>query len=144
IADGGIRNSGDIVKALVAGADSVMIGSLFAGTDEAPGEVITENGQSYKMYRGMASAGAQAKVGSDRTPEGISTLTPYKGSVAPLVHELEGGIRSGLSYCNSRSLEDLHQQTIELVKVTQASMAESRPHAASRSGHIPHQSSIFL
>ncbi|MBO9540874.1 guanosine monophosphate reductase [bacterium] len=144
IADGGIRNSGDIVKALVAGADSVMIGSLFAGTDEAPGEVITENGQSYKMYRGMASAGAQAKVGSDRTPEGISTLIPYKGSVTPLIKELEGGIRSGLSYCNSRSLEDLHQQTIELVQVTQASMAESRPHAATRAGAIAHQPSVFL
>lgn len=144
IADGGIRNSGDIVKALVAGADSVMIGSLFAGTDEAPGEVITENGMSHKMYRGMASAGAMARIDADRTPEGISTLIPYKGPVAPLVMELEGGIRSGLSYCNSASLEDLHQQTIELVKVTQASMAESRPHAATRTGSVPHQVSVFL
>ncbi|HEY9854963.1 MAG TPA: IMP dehydrogenase [Stenomitos sp.] len=144
IADGGIRNSGDIVKALCAGADSVMIGSLFAGTDEAPGEVITENGMSHKMYRGMASAGAMAKVGAERTPEGISTLIPYKGSVQPLVHELDGGIRSGLSYCNSASIEDLHQQTIEFVKVTPASMAESRPHAATRTGAVPHQVSVFL
>lgn len=144
IADGGIRNSGDIVKALVAGADSVMIGSLFAGTDEAPGEIITENGMSHKMYRGMASAGAMAKVGAERTPEGISTLIPYKGPVGPLVDELDGGIRSGLSYCNSASIEDLHQQTIELVKVTPASMAESRPHAASRTGAVPHQLSVFL
>lgn len=130
IADGGIRNSGDIVKALVAGADTVMIGSLFAGTDEAPGEVIERDGQSFKLYRGMASAGAQKVVGSDRTPEGISTYIPYKGSVVPLVRELEGGIRSGLSYCNSFDIADLHQQTIELVKVTPASMRESLPHAA--------------
>lgn len=129
IADGGIRNSGDIVKALVAGADSVMIGSLFAGTDEAPGDVITEHGKAFKLYRGMASAGAMAVVGSDRTPEGISTLIPYKGPVARLITELEGGIRSGLSYCNSQSIEDLHQQTIEMVKISPASMAESRPHA---------------
>jgi len=129
IADGGIRNSGDIVKALVAGADSVMIGSLFAGTDEAPGQIIHELGRAFKLYRGMASAGAQQVVGSDRTPEGISTLIPYKGSVAALVRELEGGIRSGLSYCNSASIADVHQQTIEMVKVTQASLQESHPHA---------------
>ena len=77
----------------------------------------------------MASAGAMEVVGSDRTPEGISTLIPYKGSLSRLVNELEGGIRSGLSYCNSASIADLHEQTIELVKVTQASQAESKPHA---------------
>jgi IMP dehydrogenase len=133
IADGGIRNSGDIVKALVAGADSVMIGSLFAGTDDAPGEVIYEEGKAFKLYRGMASAGAMQVVGADRTPEGISTLIPYKGSVVALVTELDGGIRSGLSYCNSASIADLHQQTIELTKVTQASQRESQPHALSLS-----------
>jgi IMP dehydrogenase len=129
IADGGIRNSGDIVKALVAGADSVMIGSMFAGTDEAPGEIIVEAGKQFKLYRGMASAGAMQVVGTERTPEGISTLIPYKGPVAALVNELDGGIRSGLSYCNSASIADLHQQTIEMVKVTAASQAESKPHA---------------
>jgi IMP dehydrogenase len=129
IADGGIRNSGDIVKALVVGADTVMIGSMFAGTDEAPGEVITEGGRPYKLYRGMASAGAMSVVGADRTPEGISTLIPYKGPVAGLVRQLDGGIRSGLSYCNSASIADLHEQTIELVKVTTASQRESQPHA---------------
>jgi IMP dehydrogenase len=129
IADGGIRNSGDIVKALVAGADSVMIGSMFAGTDEAPGEVIQQDGKQFKLYRGMASAGAMQVVGTDRTPEGISTLIPYKGPVAPLVLELDGGIRSGLSYCNSASMAVIHQQTIEMVKVTSASQAESKPHA---------------
>jgi IMP dehydrogenase len=133
IADGGIRNSGDIVKALVAGADTVMIGSLFAGTDEAPGEVIYEDGKAYKLYRGMASAGAMQVVGADRTPEGISTLIPYKGPLAALIRELDGGIRSGLSYCNSASIEDLHQQTIELTRVTPASQSESKPHALQHS-----------
>ncbi len=133
IADGGIRNSGDIAKALVAGADTVMIGSLFAGTDEAPGAVIRENGKAFKVYRGMASAGAMQKVGADRTPEGISTLIPHKGPVKALVDELEGGIRSALSYCNSASIADLHEQTIELVTVTAASQRENGPHALSLS-----------
>jgi IMP dehydrogenase len=133
IADGGIRNSGDIVKALVAGADSVMIGSLFAGTDEAPGEVVHEGGLPHKVYRGMASSGAMAVVGADRTPEGIATLIPCKGPLAGIVRQLEGGIRSGLSYCNSASIADLHQQTIELVRITPASMRESHPHALSLS-----------
>ncbi len=132
IADGGIRNSGDIVKALVAGADTVMIGSLFAGTDEAPGEVIERGGEQVKLYRGMASEGAMRVVGADRTPEGVSTYLPYKGPMARLLAELEGGIRSGLSYCNSGSIADLHEQTIELVRITQASLRESHPHATSR------------
>ena len=145
IADGGIRNSGDIVKALAAGADSVMIGSLFAGTDEAPGETLVEHDRAYKVYRGMASAGAQRKVGIDRTPEGISTLIPTKGPVAALVQELEGGIRSGLSYVNARSIADLHAQTIEFVRVTGAGQAENRPHAATRQGSLALQeSAVFL
>lgn len=131
IADGGIRNSGDIAKALVAGADTVMIGSLFAGTDEAPGAVIREDGQAFKLYRGMASKGAMDRVGTERTPEGVSTLIPHKGSVKPLLKTLEGGIRSALSYCNSVSIADLHEQTIEMIKVSPASMKESSPHALS-------------
>ena len=137
IADGGIRNSGDIAKALVAGADTVMIGSLFAGTDEAPGAVIRENGQAFKLYRGMASQGAMDRVGTDRTPEGVSTLIPRKGSVRVLITQLEGGIRSALSYCNSASIADLHEQTIELVKVSPASMSENSPHALSLSPTQP-------
>jgi IMP dehydrogenase/GMP reductase len=133
IADGGIRNSGDIAKALVAGADTVMIGSLFAGTDEAPGAVIRENGQAFKLYRGMASQGAMDRVGSDRTPEGVSTLIPHKGSVKVLLAQLEGGIRSALSYCNSASIADLHEQTIEMVKISPASVRENSPHALSLS-----------
>ena len=137
IADGGIRNSGDIAKALVAGADTVMIGSLFAGTDEAPGAVIRENGQAFKLYRGMASQGAMDRVGSDRTPEGVSTLIPHKGSVRALVTQLEGGIRSALSYCNSASIADLHEQTIEMVKVSPASVRENSPHGLSLSPAQP-------
>lgn len=129
IADGGIRNSGDMAKALAAGADTVMVGSLFAGTDEAPGDVIRENGQAFKAYRGMASAGAMQVVGADRTPEGVSTLVPHKGSVRTLIRSLDGGLRSALSYCNSASIADLHEQTIEMVKVTQASQRENLPHA---------------
>jgi IMP dehydrogenase len=137
IADGGIRNSGDIAKALVAGADTVMIGSLFAGTDEAPGAVIRENGQAFKLYRGMASQGAMERVGTDRTPEGVSTLIPHKGSVKTLITQLEGGIRSSLSYCNSASIADLHEQTIEMVRVSPASLRESSPHALSLSPAQP-------
>ena len=137
IADGGIRNSGDIAKALVAGADTVMIGSLFAGTDEAPGAVIRENGQAFKLYRGMASQGAMDRVGSDRTPEGISTLIPHKGSVKVLLTQLEGGIRSALSYCNSASIADLHEQTIEIVRISPASARENSPHALSLSPAEP-------
>ncbi|MBC7543652.1 MAG: guanosine monophosphate reductase [Candidatus Sericytochromatia bacterium] len=129
IGDGGIRNSGDMVKALVAGADTVMLGSLLAGTEEAPGEVIDRDGLSFKVYRGMASSAAQAVVGSDRTPEGISTLVPCKGSVVPLIRELEGGIRSGFSYCNAASMTDLRTQTIELVRVSGSSLRENMPHA---------------
>src|ERR687894_65771 len=91
IADGGLQYSGDIAKALVAGADTVMIGSLFAGTDEAPGELVFVNGKQFKLYRGMASKGAMERVGTDRTPEGVSTLIPHKGSVKPLLTTLEGG-----------------------------------------------------
>ncbi len=133
IADGGIRNSGDIVKALVAGANSVMIGSLFAGTDESPGEVVRREGLPCKLYRGMASAGAMQVIGVERTPEGVETYVPCQGSVATLVRDLEGGVRSGLSYCNSSSIADLHQQTIEFVKVSHAGKQENMPHATFRS-----------
>ncbi|MBM3268874.1 MAG: guanosine monophosphate reductase [Candidatus Sericytochromatia bacterium] len=133
IADGGIRNSGDVVKALVAGANSVMIGSLFAGTDESPGEVVTRDGRAVKLYRGMASAGAMEVIGVERTPEGVETYVPWQGPVATLLRDLEGGVRSGLSYTNSESVADLHQQTIEFIKVSGSAKQESLPHAAFRS-----------
>ncbi|MBU6429555.1 MAG: IMP dehydrogenase, partial [Cyanobacteria bacterium REEB65] len=131
--DGGIRNSGDIVKALVAGAHTVMIGSLFAGTDESPGEVVQRDGKPCKLYRGMASAGAQQVIGIERTPEGVETFLPLQGPVSTLVRDLEGGVRSGLSYCNSASIADLQSQTIEMVKVSPAGKQENMPHATFRS-----------
>ncbi|MBI6545980.1 MAG: IMP dehydrogenase, partial [Cyanobacteria bacterium NC_groundwater_1444_Ag_S-0.65um_54_12] len=132
VADGGIRNSGDIVKALVAGAHTVMIGSLFAGTDESPGEVVSKDGRPCKLYRGMASVGAMQVIGIERTPEGIETYFPLQGPVAQLVHDLEGGLRSGLAYCNSAAISDLHEQTIELLKVSSQGRQESLPHATFR------------
>lgn len=129
IADGGIKNSGDIVKALAAGADSVMLGSVFAGTEESPGEVVVRDDKPFKLYRGMASKGAMESIGTQRTPEGVETFLALKGSVKDLVSELDGGVRSGLSYCNATSISDLHNQTIEFVKISQGARLESLPHA---------------
>lgn len=127
IADGGIKKSADIVKALAAGADSVMIGSLFAGTDEAPGElVLTETGKM-KKYRGSSSAEVNEYLGLDRTAEGVATLIPYRGAVRKILMDLAGGVRSGLSYVGCRSIEELHADYIQMVQVTHAGQVESRP-----------------
>src|SRR6202021_2783340 len=119
LADGGMSNSGDIVKALAAGAEAVMIGSLFAGTDEAPGEVFLYQGRSYKSYRGMGSIGAMARGSADRyfqqdikdqlklVPEGIEGMVPYKGPVAQAIHQLVGGLRAGLGYTGRGAIADL-------------------------------------
>ena len=112
IADGGVKYSGDIVKGLAAGASSIMIGSLFAGTDEAPGEVVLFQGRSYKVYRGMGSIGAMSQGSRDRyfqsdvqsdklVPEGIEGRVPYRGSLSSSVHQLRGGLRSGMGYCGA-------------------------------------------
>ncbi len=139
IADGGIRYSGDIVKALAAGADCVMLGGLFAGTEEAPGEVVLYQGRSYKSYRGMGSLGAMQAGSKDRyfqdtensaeklVPEGIEGRVPYKGPVASVVHQLEGGIRSGMGYCGCATLADLHTRA-EFVQITGAGIRESHVH----------------
>jgi len=140
IADGGIRNSGDVVKVLAAGADSVMIGSLLAGTDESPGVVVLRNGRRTKVSRGMASLGATIdrldrqteSEGDDPTwarvvAEGVEAAVPYRGSVDDLLHQLVGGLRSGLSYGGARNLAELRANA-EFVPITQAGMAESRPH----------------
>lgn len=130
IADGGIRTSGDIVKALAAGADTVMIGSLFAGTDEAPGaRLIGSDGKYYKTYRGMASKSAQLSIGVDRTAEGVEVATPYKGSVYPIFNELIDGIKSGLSYLNCHSIAELKQADIVMYRMSHAGHIESHPHA---------------
>ncbi|WP_071870351.1 IMP dehydrogenase [Atopomonas hussainii] len=141
IADGGIRFSGDLAKAIVAGASTVMMGSMFAGTEEAPGEVELFQGRSYKAYRGMGSLGAMAQStgSSDRyfqdasagaeklVPEGIEGRVPYKGSLAAIIHQLMGGLRSAMGYTGSASIEDMRTKP-QFVRITGAGMAESHVH----------------
>lgn len=130
VADGGIRNSGDMVKAFAAGAHAVMVGSMLAGTDESPGNVfINEHGQHVKAFRGMASREAQKDAtGNVSVAEGISTTIPYKGSVKNILDEIRGGLGSGCSYSGVFNLEELAAFS-RYVRVTQASLSESRPHA---------------
>ncbi|MEO7032019.1 MAG: IMP dehydrogenase [Herbaspirillum sp.] len=139
IADGGVRFSGDIAKALAAGASSVMMGSMLAGTEEAPGEVILYQGRSYKYYRGMGSLGAMADGSADRyfqdpanntdkfVPEGIEGRVPYKGSVVAILYQLTGGVRSSMGYCGCASIDDLRERA-EFVEITSAGMRESHVH----------------
>ncbi|HEV7701761.1 MAG TPA: IMP dehydrogenase [Pyrinomonadaceae bacterium] len=139
IADGGVKFSGDVAKAIAAGADSVMIGSLFAGTEEAPGEVILFQGRNFKTYRGMGSIGAMKKGSSDRyaqemtdteskyVPEGIEGRVAYKGSVADMVTQLVGGLRAGMGYTGCRSISEL-QTNAKFVRITSAGLRESHVH----------------
>ncbi len=139
IADGGVRNSGDIVKAIAAGADCVMVGSLLAGTDEAPGEVFLYQGRSYKSYRGMGSIGAMARGSADRyfqqevedtlklVPQGIEGRVGYKGPVAGMVHQLVGGLHAGMGYTGSRTIAEL-QRNARFRRVTGAGLRESHVH----------------
>ena len=139
IADGGIRYSGDISKALAAGASSVMMGSMFAGTEEAPGEVILFQGRSYKSYRGMGSLGAMSDGSADRyfqdaannvdkfVPEGIEGRVPYKGSVVAILYQLVGGVRSSMGYCGCATIDELREKA-EFVEITSAGMRESHVH----------------
>ena len=133
IADGGIKNSGDIVKALAAGADFVMVGSLLAGTDEAPGQLFdAPKGKKYKSYRGMASKDAQMDWrGKTSTPEGISTTIPYRGSVRDILDDLRGGITSGFSYSGANSLSELWRKA-RFVQQTAAGQKESSTHILNR------------
>jgi IMP dehydrogenase len=139
IADGGIRYSGDVAKALAAGAYSVMLGSMFAGTEEAPGEVILYQGRSYKSYRGMGSLGAMAQGAADRyfqdssanvdklVPEGIEGRVPYKGSVLAIIYQLCGGVRASLGYCGCGSIDEMRSKAT-FVEITSAGMRESHVH----------------
>ncbi|MFG1490963.1 IMP dehydrogenase, partial [Oceanospirillum sp. HFRX-1_2] len=141
IADGGVRFSGDLAKAIVAGASVVMVGGLLAGTEEAPGEIELYQGRSYKSYRGMGSMGAmsQAQGSSDRyfqdkdagveklVPEGIEGRVPYKGSMTAIVHQLMGGLRSSMGYTGSRDIQTMRTKP-EFVKITGAGMMESHVH----------------
>jgi IMP dehydrogenase len=139
IADGGIKFSGDVAKALAAGADCAMIGSLFAGTDESPGEVFLYQGRSYKAYRGMGSVGAMARGSADRyfqqdiqdalklVPEGIEGQVPYKGPLANVLHQLVGGVRSSMGYVGAHDLKEL-QEKAQFVRISSASLRESHAH----------------
>lgn len=136
IADGGIKYSGDIVKAIAAGASVVMIGSLFAGTEESPGETIIYQGRSYKVYRGMGSIGAMKDGSKDRyfqeneqklVPEGIEGRIPYKGSLSDAVYQLVGGLRAGMGYCGTESIPAL-QRDGKFIRITNAGLIESHPH----------------
>lgn len=136
IADGGIRLSGDITKALAAGASSVMLGSLFAGLDESPGELVIHLGRRFKSYRGMGSEGAMSAGSADRysqsktqkyVPEGVEGLVPYRGPLSDFVYQMVGGLRSGMGYCGTRTIESLRTQAC-FSRITGASMAESHPH----------------
>ena len=135
IADGGLRYSGDVVKALAAGGHCVMCGSMFAGTDEAPGEVFELDGKQVKGYRGMGSIDAMQAGSADRyfqkgakklVPEGVVASVPYKGPVADVLYQLEGGLRSGMGYCGAATLEALHQA--RFVKISPATVQENHPH----------------
>jgi IMP dehydrogenase len=139
IADGGIRQSGDIAKAIAAGANTVMLGSLFAGLDESPGELVIYQGRRYKTYRGMGSMGAMIQGSKDRygqagvkstnklVPEGVEGRVPYRGPLGDFVYQMVGGLRAGMGYCGARNIEDLRTKA-KFVRVTGASMAESHPH----------------
>lgn len=140
IADGGVRFSGDLAKALAAGANSVMMGSIFAGTDEAPGEIILYQGRSYKSYRGMGSLGAMGRGSADRyfqdnnngnvdkfVPEGIEGMVPYKGSVLAIIYQMAGGLRSSMGYCGCRTIDEMRTKAC-FVEITSAGMRESHVH----------------
>jgi len=138
IADGGIKYSGDITKALAAGASSIMIGSLFAGTEESPGETVLYQGRTYKEYRGMGSLGAMERGGKDRyfqegretsklVPEGIEARVPYKGNLSVLVYQLVGGLKAGMGYCGCRTIPDL-QRDAQFLQLTSAGLREAHVH----------------
>ena len=136
IADGGVKYSGDIVKALAAGASAVMLGSLLAGTTESPGEMEIYQGRSFKVYRGMGSLAAMAAGGKDRyfqedakkfVPEGVEGRVPYKGALSETIFQLVGGLRSGMGYCGAKDIPTLHE-TAEFIRITGAGLAESHPH----------------
>ena len=148
IADGGIKYSGDIVKALAAGGSAVMVGSLLAGTLESPGEVELYQGRSYKVYRGMGSLGAMAAGSNDRyfqegqkkfVPEGVEGRVPYRGSVAEVIYQMKGGLRAGMGYCGKATIEELRTNS-EFVRITNASLIESHPHDISISKEAPNYS----
>ena len=148
IADGGIKYSGDVTKALAAGGNAVMMGSLFAGTEESPGEELYVEGRKFKTYRGMGSLGAMSSGSSDRyfqsetkkyVPEGVEGRVPFKGKVGDIIYQLIGGVKSGMGYCGAANLESLRENT-QFVKVTQASLQENHPHNITITREAPNYS----
>jgi IMP dehydrogenase len=151
IADGGIRYTGDIVKAIAAGADSVMLGSMFAGTEEAPGDTIILDGRRYKSYRGMGSLEAMQAGSKDRyfqdveddvkklVPEGIVGRVPYKGNVGEVMYQFVGGLRAGMGYCGAATIKNL-QDNAQFVRITAAGVAESHPHDVTITKEAPNYS----
>ncbi|HEX7439436.1 MAG TPA: IMP dehydrogenase, partial [Caldimonas sp.] len=154
IADGGVRFSGDLAKAIAAGADAVMMGGAFAGTEEAPGEVILYQGRTYKSYRGMGSIGAMQQGSADRyfqdeqqsqltstklVPEGIEGQVPYKGSVVAIIFQMSGGLRASMHYCGCASIEDMHNRA-EFVEISSAGMRESHVHDVQITKEAPNYS----
>ena len=150
IADGGLRYSGDVVKALAAGGYSVMIGSLVAGTEESPGDTIIFNGRKFKSYRGMGSLEAMENGSKDRyfqagtkdvkklVPEGIAGRVPYKGTLQEVIYQLVGGLRSGMGYCGANTISNLH--SAKFVRITNAGVLESHPHDISITSEAPNYS----
>jgi IMP dehydrogenase len=147
IADGGIKYSGDIVKALAAGAKAVMLGSLMAGLVETPGETIVFEGRQYKQYRGMGSLGAMQGYGKDRyataqskpgklVPEGVEGMVPYKGTLSDFVYQLVGGLRAGMGYAGVATIDDLRNKT-HFVRITNAGLNESHPHSITITREAP-------
>ena len=148
IADGGIKYSGDITKALAAGADAVMIGSLFAGVEESPGETVLYEGRSYKVYRGMGSLSAMKEGSKDRyfqehetelsklVPEGIEGMVPYRGNLSDTVYQLLGGLRAGMGICGAKNISELKQKA-EFIRITNAGLKESHPHSVTITKESP-------
>jgi len=139
IADGGIKSSGDLAKAIAVGASTAMMGSMFAGSEEAPGEVFLYQGRSYKSYRGMGSLGAMARGSADRyfqkevndslklVPEGIEGQTPYKGPIGPVIHQMVGGLRAAMGYTGAATIPDLWERA-RFIRITGAGLRESHVH----------------
>jgi IMP dehydrogenase len=150
IADGGIRYSGDMVKALAAGASSIMVGSLLAGVEESPGDTIIYNGRKFKSYRGMGSLEAMQKGSKDRyfqdaeddgkklVPEGIAARVPYKGTLYEVIYQLLGGLRSGMGYCGARTIQELHNA--KFTRITAAGVKENHPHDVTITQEAPNYS----
>jgi IMP dehydrogenase len=155
IADGGIRYSGDIIKAIAAGADSIMAGSLFAGVEESPGETIIYNGRKFKAYRGMGSIEAMQQGSKDRyfqdmeddiqklVPEGIAARVPYKGTLSEVIYQMTGGLRAGMGYLGAKDINTVKKES-KFVRITHSGIIESHPHDVSITRESPNYSRKIL